>query len=75
MIDKTYFVKKNKMLTYITYAVVLAFILFNYETVFSTIGYLLSLATPVYIAAIIAFILNIPMKKIEKLYSNKIKQK
>ena len=75
MIDKTYFVKKNKMLTYITYAVVLAFILFNYETVFSTIGYLLSLATPVYIAAIIAFILNIPMKKIEKLYSHKIKQK
>ena len=60
---------------YITYAILLAFVVFNYETVFSVVGYLLSLATPLYIAIIIAFILNIPMRKIEHLYGKKIKKK
>ena len=75
MIDKTQIVKNNKTMLYITYAIVLAFILFNYKTVLSTVAYILSLATPFYIAIIIAFILNIPMKKIEQLYSKKIKKK
>lgn len=75
MIDKTHIVRSNKTMRYITYAVVLTFVLFNYETVLSSIGYVLSLATPFYIAIIIAFILNIPMKKIEKLYAKKIKKK
>ena len=65
MIDKTHIVKNNKTMLYITYAILLAFVVFNYETVFSVVGYLLSLATPLYIAIIIAFILNIPMRKIE----------
>lgn len=75
MIDKTHIVKNNKTMLYITYALVLAFVLFNYEIVFSTIGYILSLATPLYIAIIIAFILNIPMKKIENLYGKKLKKR
>lgn len=75
MIDKTQIVRSNKTMRYITYAVVLTFVLFNYETVLSSIGYVLSLATPFYIAIAIAFILNIPMKKIEKLYSKKVKRK
>lgn len=75
MIDKTQIVKNNKTLLYITYAIVLAFVLFNYKIVLSFVGYILSLATPLYIAIIIAFVLNIPMKKIESLYSKKIKKK
>lgn len=75
MIDKTQIVRKNKTMLYITYAIVLAFILFNYKIVLSTLGYILSLATPFYIAIIIAFILNIPMKKIENILSKKIKKK
>lgn len=50
MIDKTHIVKNNKTMLYITYAIVLAFIVFNFNTVFSIIGYILSLATPLYIA-------------------------
>lgn len=75
MIDKTQIVKNNKTMLYITYAIVLSFVLFNYKIVLSTLGYILSLATPFYIAIIIAFILNIPMKRIEELYSKKIKKK
>lgn len=75
MIDKTHIVKNNKTMLYITYAIVLAFVVFNYTTVFSVVGYILSLATPLYIAIIIAFILNIPMRKIEHLYGKKIKRK
>lgn len=75
MIDKTYIVKKNKIILYITYTIFLAFIVFNYEIVFSTVAHLLSLATPFYIALVIAFLLNIPMKKIEELYGKKIENK
>ncbi|WP_028044470.1 AI-2E family transporter [Candidatus Stoquefichus massiliensis] len=75
MIDKTHIVKNNKTMLYITYAIVLAFVVFNFNTVFSIIGYILSLATPLYIAIIIAFILNIPMRRIEHLYGKKIKKR
>lgn len=75
MIDKTYIVKKNKTILYITYTIFLAFIVFNYEIVFSTVAHILSLATPFYIALVIAFLLNIPMKKIEELYGKKIDNK
>ncbi|KXU51307.1 hypothetical protein HMPREF3037_01026 [Candidatus Stoquefichus sp. KLE1796] len=74
MIDKTHIVKNNKTMLYITYTILLAFVVFNYKTVLSTIGYILSLATPLYIAIVIAFILNIPMRKIEHLYGKKIKR-
>lgn len=75
MIDKTHIVKNNKTMLYITYTVLLAFVIFNYETVFNVIGYIFSMATPFYIAIIIAFILNIPMRKIEYFYGKKIKKK
>lgn len=74
MINKSQ-VKKDKTFLYITYTIVLAFVLFNYKIVLSTMSYLLSLATPFYIAIVIAFILNIPMKRIEELYSKKIQKK
>lgn len=75
MIDKTNIVRHNKILSYITYTLCLAFFLFNYQTVLSTAGYLLSLATPLYIAIIIAFILNIPLRKVEHFFGKKIKKK
>ena len=75
MIDKTHLVKNNKIMLYITYAILLAFLVFNYQTVFSAVGYTLSIATPLYAAIIIAFILNIPMRKIEHLFGKKIKKK
>lgn len=75
MIDKTHIVKNNKTILYITYTVLLAFVLFNYETVFNVISYIFSIATPFYIAIIIAFILNIPMHKIEHFYGKKIRKK
>lgn len=75
MIDKTSIVRHNKILSYITYALCLAFFLFNYQVVLSTAGYIFSLATPLYIAIIIAFILNIPLKKVEHFLGKKIKRK
>ena len=74
MIDKTQIVKNNKTIFYLTYAIILAFVVFNYETVFSMLSDILSLATPFYIAIIIAFVLNIPMRNIEHLYGKKIKR-
>jgi len=68
-------IKKDKTIMYITYTVVLAFVLFNYKEVLNIIMNIISLATPFYIAIVIAFILNIPMKKIEKLLSKKIEKK
>lgn len=75
MINRTYIIKNNKTLVYITYAIVLAFIVFNYETVFHSLHYILSISTPFFIAVVIAFLLNIPMKKIEYIYKKKIKKK
>ena len=73
MLDKNQIHKNNRVIVYITYAIVLAFLLFNYVDVIKFVTYVLSLATPFYIAIIIAFILNIPMKKIEELLKKKVK--
>lgn len=75
MIEKTQIVKNNKILFYITYTIILAFVVFHFKTVVSSLTYILSLAMPFYMAIVIAFILNIPMKKIESLYNPYIKRK
>lgn len=75
MEKKSQFIKNDKTIFYITYTIVLAMVLFNYKSVVSAIQYIFSLATPLYIAIIIAFVLNIPLKKIESLLSNKIEKK
>ena len=75
MLDRNQIHKNNRVIVYITYAIVLAFLLFNYVEVIKFVSYVLSLATPFYIAIIMAFILNIPMKKIEELLKKKIKNK
>ena len=68
-------IKKDKTILYITYAVILSFVVFNLKYVFNSLIDLISLATPFYIAIVIAFILNIPMKKIENILSRKIDKK
>lgn len=75
MFGKTNIVKNNKIIAYITYTVILSFVIFNFSTVINELGHILSLATPFYIAIVIAFILNIPMRNIENLYGKKIKKK
>lgn len=75
MLDRNQINRNNRIIVYITYAIVLAFLLFNYVEVFKCVSYILSLATPFYIAIIMAFILNIPMKKIEELLEKKLKNK
>ena len=75
MIDKKQIIKDNKILFYITYTILLTFIIFNHETVWIFLKYILSILTPFFISIIIAFLLNIPMKKIESLYKKKIKKK
>ncbi len=73
MLDRNQIHKNNRVIVYITYAIVLAFLLFNYVDVIKYVTYVLSLATPFYIAIVIAFVLNIPMKKIEEFLKKKIK--
>ena len=57
----------DKIFQYITYAIVLAFVLFNFESVWSLFLTVLGLAKPFYIAIVIAFIINIPMRLVERL--------
>ena len=60
--------KKDKILFYIMYAIIFSYVMFNITTVYSCLINVLKLATPFYIAIVIAFILNIPMRNIENLY-------
>ena len=60
--------KKDKNLFYIMYAIIFAYVIFNIPTVYSWLINILRLATPFYIAIVIAFILNIPMRNIENFY-------
>lgn len=61
------YLPKDKIFVYILFAVLLSFVVYNLQSVLNVIGYILSLGTPFYIAIIIGFIMNIPMKKIEEL--------
>ncbi|MCD7893856.1 MAG: AI-2E family transporter [Erysipelotrichaceae bacterium] len=75
MFSKPQIDKNNKIFAYITYTVILAFIIFNYQTVWNALSYIFSLATPLYIAIAIAYLLNIPMKYIEEFYEKYIKKR
>lgn len=57
----------DKIFQYITYAIVLGFVLFNFEDVWSLFLTVLGLAKPFYIAIVIAFVINIPMRLVERL--------
>ena len=67
MDNKNFNFPDDKIFQYITYGIVLAFILFNLESVWDFFLNALGLARPFYIAIVIAFVINIPMKLVEKL--------
>ena len=64
---------KNQILLF-TYVVVLASILLNYKFFFTLFGDIMSLLQPLFIAVGIAFVLNIPMRFIEKQIKKVIKR-
>ena len=67
MDNKNFNFPEDKIFQYITYGIILAFILFNLESVWDFFLNALGLARPFYIAIVIAFVINIPMKLVEKL--------
>ena len=67
MDNKNFNFPDDKIFQYITYGIVLAFILFNLDSVWDFFLNALGLARPFYIAIVIAFVINIPMKLVEKL--------
>ena len=71
MLEKAKSLTSKNIIIYITYTILLTFALFNYSTVIGWLKYILSVFTPLIIALMIAFVLNIPMSKIEKLISKK----
>lgn len=66
------FNKQNvkKILLIITYTILLCFALINYKFVLNVIGYILKLLKPFIFGFCIAFILNIPLSKIENIIAN-----
>ena len=67
MDNKNFNFPDDKIFQYITYGIVLAFILFNLDSVWDFFLNALGLARPFYIAIVIAFVINIPLKLVEKL--------
>ncbi|MFV0394303.1 MAG: AI-2E family transporter [Coprobacillaceae bacterium] len=64
---KQFFIEyKNKILL-CTYTAILAAMAFNYEVVIGTVFSILSMGKPLYYGIAIAFVINLPMKKIETL--------
>ena len=65
------FNKQNikKILLIITYTILLCFALINFKFVLNVIGYILNLLKPFIFGFCIAFILNIPLSKIENIIS------
>lgn len=59
--------KKNlkQILLIITFSAFMLWVVFNYKLFIDVIGNLFSLLTPVFIAIVIAFIINIPLRQIE----------
>ncbi len=71
------FNKQNikKILLIITYTILLCFALINFKFVLNVIGYILNLLKPFIFGFCIAFILNIPLSKIENIISKLKKNK
>lgn len=61
----------KKILLIITYTLLLLFALLNIKVVFSVVGYILKLIKPFIYGFCLAFILNIPLSKIENMFKRK----
>ncbi|NBK97969.1 MAG: AI-2E family transporter [Erysipelotrichia bacterium] len=69
------FIKENKnQLLVCTYVIVVAVIILNFKLVFSFTSQILSLLKPLFVAIAIAFVLNIPMSRIERSLKKIIKK-
>ena len=68
---------KKQLTELIIFAGIVLWCVFNYNIFFDFIKFVLKLAMPIIVGIAIAFIINVPMKSIEKnsyiLYNNKIK--
>ena len=60
--------RKDQFLFYIIFAIIFAYIVFHLNNVLDWLLSVASLATPFYIALVIAFLLNIPMRGFEHLF-------
>ena len=60
--------KKNtkQLMFLIAFAALMSWIVFNYKIFIDLVGYLITLLMPLIIGIVIAFIINVPMKKLEK---------
>ena len=56
-------------------AIIFAFAIFNLNIVFEILKFVLAVLFPLFLAILIAFILNIPMKYFEKLFNKKSKKR
>ena len=63
----------KKSIYLITYSIILLVVLFNFNVVVVGFNTLLGILSPFFIGLAIAFIVNLPLKKIEPLLSNKLK--
>ena len=63
----------KKSIYLITYSIILLVVLFNFNVVVTGFNTLLGILSPFFIGLTIAFIVNLPLKKIEPLLSNKLK--
>lgn len=59
--------RKDKILFYIIFAIIFSYIIYHLSNVFDVFIDFISLASPFYVALVIAFILNIPMRAYERL--------
>lgn len=65
----------KSILLIVTYTLLLAYVLFNFENMASLFGMLISVVLPFIIGGALAFVLNVPMKAIERILFKKAKSK
>ena len=69
-------INTKKILLIITFTVFLIFVLINFPEIFSFVGKILSALTPLFWGIVFAFLINLLMKKFEKLlFKNQINKK
>ena len=75
MKDKKLIVEIKPLLVVVTYTIILGTIVLNYQIVFGIIGTLFGYLKPLFIALGIAYVLNLPMKAIEKFILKRVNEK
>lgn len=71
---KAFFKTNKNQILLCTYIIVFAVMAFNWAIIMDSLVYLLELLKPLFLAIAIAFVLNIPMRAIEKILKKMIKK-